>query len=237
MAQETFKRYEKKYMLTTEQYQRLLLLLNDKVEKDEYGKYTIHNIYFDTPDYQLIRTSLEKPLYKEKFRLRSYGLPTQEDTVYLEIKKKYDGIVYKRRKSMTLKAAEAYLYHGIRPHSDNQILHELDWFLQRYPLEPKVYLSYDRNAYKGIEDSELRITFDSNINCRTNHLTLTSSYIDQSLVQPNQILMEIKFAGAMPLWLSIVLAQLDIYSSSFSKYGTYYKSTFMTNQKGIQKYA
>ncbi len=119
MAQEVFKRYEKKYMLTRDQYNHLISLLVTKMSADEYGRHTICNVYYDTPDYQLIRTSLDKTIYKEKIRLRSYGVLTEENTVFLELKKKYNGVVYKRRVPMTLKEAGNYLNYGIRLKKDS----------------------------------------------------------------------------------------------------------------------
>ena len=149
MAQEVFKRYEKKYMLTREQYNQLMSSLITKMCPDSYGKHTICNIYFDTPDYQLIRTSLDKPVYKEKIRLRSYGVPKEDDTVFLELKKKYDGVVYKRRVPMTLREARNYLYKGIKPEKGSQILREIDYAYQFYQTKPMVYLAYERIAFCG----------------------------------------------------------------------------------------
>ena len=84
-----FKRYEKKYMLTKEQYESFKEDIDDFMKIDEYGLSTICNIYYDTVDYKLISRSIEKPIYKEKIRLRSYGIPTPDSTVFLELKKKY----------------------------------------------------------------------------------------------------------------------------------------------------
>lgn len=222
--QTVFQRYEKKYLLNRRQYRRFLQMTNGLITADGYGQHTIGNIYFDTHDFALIRTSLSKPDYKEKLRLRSYGVPKPEDTVFLEIKKKVCGVVYKRRTEMTLQQAHDYLVFGKQPPQSGQIHQEIEWFLNRYELFAKVYLAYDRTAYFGNEDNELRITFDENIRWRQNALDLAKGAQGMALLPESQVLMEIKIPGAMPLWLSHILTQLHIYPVSFSKYGVCYQN-------------
>lgn len=221
--QETFERYEKKYLLNAQQKEKLLPVIEAYMQLDEYGRHTICNIYFDTDNFELIRSSIEKPVYKEKVRLRSYGIPTEEDTVFLELKKKFDGIVYKRRVPMSLRQATAYLYRGEEPEQKGQIQKELDFTVQKYQLKPKVYLSYERMAYFGKEQSDLRITFDENILCRAENLDLREGSFGEPLLEEAQQLMEIKIPGTMPLWLSRALSENQIFPFSYSKYGTYYK--------------
>ncbi len=224
--QETFKRYETKYILTEYQYKLLRQRLQGHMCVDSYGKSTISNIYFDTPDSLLIRTSLEKPVYKEKLRLRSYGVPNYGDTTFIELKKKYDGIVYKRRESMELAQAENYLY-GLKPAPQStQILREIDWFLHYYKnIIPAMYISYDRIAMYGMEDKNLRLTFDTNILWRTEDLHLQSGVWGTPLLKRCEYLMEIKIPSAMPLWFSHILDELRIYPVSFSKYGKAYEQS------------
>lgn len=224
MAQEVFKRYEKKYILTQTQFNQLMIYLSRSMTMDQYGKHKICNVYYDTLDYELIRTSLEKPKYKEKVRLRSYGVPAQEDMVFLELKKKFDGVVYKRRAAMTLSEAEKYLKEYIKPEKDSQILHELDYTVRRYDLKPAVYLSYDRTAYYGNDNQELRVTFDTNIIGRSYALDLGQGSFGTYVLDQDLILMEVKIPGAMPVWMSSVFSKLGIFPVSFSKYGTYYKN-------------
>lgn len=223
MSQTVFNRIEKKYLLTGLQYENIMDALKPYMEIDSYGLHTIGNIYYDTSDDQLIRTSIEKPLYKEKLRLRSYGIPKISDTVFLEIKKKAYGIVNKRRVSLTLAEAYYYLATGILCCDKTQIHRELDTFLQRYPLIPKLYLAYDRIAMFGKEDPEFRVTFDKNIRGRTNNLKLEAGSHGELLLINRERIMEVKIHGAMPLWFSNILSELEIYSTSFSKYGTFYK--------------
>ena len=222
-VQTVFKRYEKKYFLTREQEQEFLKRIEGRMELDQYGEHTVCNIYFDTPDFDLIRTSIEKPVYKEKLRLRSYGVPENGfSKVFVEIKKKYDGVVYKRRVQMTLNEAEDYLYNGIHPDKDTQIMRELDWFLKSYPVEPAVYLAYDRRAFAGIENPEFRLTLDRNIRARRRQLNLADGAVGESIIPDNMTLMEIKIPGVMPLWMSQILSDMGIFPTSFSKYGSYY---------------
>lgn len=235
--QNVFQRYEKKYLMNDQQYQALTNFLQGRMTSNEYGRHTICNIYFDTPDFRLIRTSIEKPIYKEKIRLRSYGVPKKEDTVFVELKKKYKGVVFKRRVPLQLREAEQYLLRGNKFPKPGQILKEIDYFLDFYqPLIPQVYLAYDRLAMCSNENPDLRITFDTNIRWRENVLDLSKGVWGKSLLEPGQHLMEVKIPGAMPLWLSRGLAVLGIYPTSYSKYGNCYKNYLIhsTDLGGIQ---
>lgn len=235
MAQEIFERYEKKYKISLEQYHALIGGMITKMQADLYGKHTICNIYFDTPDYRLIRNSLEKPVYKEKIRLRSYGIPADEDQVYLELKKKYDGVVYKRRTEMTLREARKYLYYGMRPEQPGQILKEIDYACQRYQVHPMVYLAYERIAFYGKEDPELRITFDMDIRARDYNMELSRGSYGIPLLEKGQLLMEVKIPGAMPAWMSRLFSEFGVYPVSYSKYGTYYMEYIVKEQRERMK--
>lgn len=217
----SFERFEKKYLLTADKYEMLLKGMEPYMEPDEYGHYTICNIYYDTDNYELIRTSLEKPVYKEKLRMRSYGVPRDGGNVFVEIKKKFSGEVYKRRTVMEVSEAVGYLAGNVHP-SDEQIRHEIDWFLKSYQPVPKAYIAYDREAYAGIEDPELRITFDTNIRWRDTELDLRAGDYGAPLLDEGQILMEIKIPGTAPIWLSHLLSEAEVFPTSFSKYGTCY---------------
>lgn len=190
--------------------------------EDKYGLHTICSIYFDTDDDRLIRNSLEKPIYKEKLRLRSYGVPkSDDDGVFMELKKKYKGIVYKRREGLTLLAAESYIKSGQLP-ADSQIFREIDYFRSYYNAYPKVFIAYDRIAMFSLEEEDLRMTFDFNIRCRRDELSLRAGDHGQKLLPDGSALLEIKISCAVPLWLSSALSQLKIYPVSFSKYGQFY---------------
>ncbi len=226
--QDTFKRYEKKYLLSAGKYELLRFRLQDYLTEDEYGKTTICNIYFDTPDHRLIRDSMEKPVYKEKLRLRSYGTPQEYDRVFIELKKKYKGVVYKRRVVSELSTAERYLYKLEPVCETSQITREIDWFLDFYEnLKPAMYISYNRIALYGREDNNLRITFDSNILWRENELWLERGVWGNPILKEGSWLMEIKIPGAMPLWLAHILNELEIYPGSFSKYGKGYEESLI----------
>lgn len=218
-----FERHEKKYRLSEEKYLLLIEKLAKYMKEDEYGKYKICSLYFDTDDFLLIRRSIEKPKYKEKLRLRSYGTPTSKSTVFLELKKKLDGVTYKRRISLTLAEAECYLNDGKPPKNKGQILEEIDWFIKSYKTKAKVLLFYERMALYGIEDNSLRITFDSDIRFRTENLDFTNVDDGVPLLNSGERIMEIKIVGAFPIWLSQLLAELKIYPTSFSKYGIAYR--------------
>ena len=235
-----FQRYEKKFLLTQDQYKAMKEGMAAHMQPDEHSCYTICNLYYDTEDWQLIRESLEKPLYKEKLRLRTHGVPKSTDhQAFVEIKKKYKGVVYKRRIPLKLKEAEDYLYNGIRPKKESQILKEIDWFLKVHaPIKPKVVLTYVRRAFYGAENPDFRMTIDRDITCRYDDLHLTSGVHGDKLLKDGQSLLEIKIPGVMPLWMSKILSDLKIYPASYSKYGTYYSTTpelYMTASKNGHK--
>ena len=218
-----FERYETKYLITPAQYEALRQGMAGRVAPDFYPRYTISNLYYDTADFRLIRDSLEKPQYKEKLRLRSYGRVDEDRTVFLEMKKKLNSVVFKRRIDLPLREAKAYLGANVRPTDDNQICKEIDWMRRCYDLRPRVFIGYDREAFSGIEDPELRITFDTNIRWRTEDLDLSCSDGGEPLDLGGKILLEVKFPGAAPFWLARLLNELGIRRTSFSKYGEVYK--------------
>ena len=222
--QMTFRRYELKYLLNESTYRFLRERLEEKMQEDQYGETAVCSIYFDTPDVRLIRESLEKPVYKEKLRLRSYGVPDPGSEVFVELKKKYKGVVYTIRAQMVLSEAWEYLCSRRRPGFDSQILREIDWILSYYGnLAPAMYLSCERTAMCGREETELRITFDRQIRWRDSQLKLSRGVWGKEILEPGQRLMEIKVANAMPLWLTELLDQFKIYPVSFSKYGRAYQ--------------
>ena len=241
MAIEIFNRYENKYMLDTDTYEKLLARLSDYMEPDAYNKsgraYTICNVYYDTPDNHLIRTSLQKPSYKEKLRLRSYGAAEADTPVYLEIKKKYRGLVGKRRSAILTGDAERLIETGELPeiadYMNGQVLNEAAYLLSHKKLRPAVYLAYERMAWFGTGQHDLRISFDSNIVTRRDNLTLRAikgRARGEPLIGPNQRLMEIKVARNIPLWLSHLLAEYRIYPVSFSKYGREYQNRLIARE-------
>ncbi len=217
-----FERHEKKYRLTEHQYLRLRERLEEHMHEDKYGLTTICSLYFDTADWLLAGRSLQKPNYKEKLRLRSYGIPCDDTTVFLELKKKLDGVTYKRRVSMTYAEAKRYINDGEPPDRQGQIFEEIDWFIKFHRSSPAILLFYNRIALYGIEDSELRITFDSDIHFRTERLDPAQGDDGTPIIEAGERIMEIKVAGAFPYWLSHMLSELKIYPASFSKYSTAY---------------
>jgi hypothetical protein len=210
-------------MLTKKQQRAVLEAMAPYMELDEFGHTTIRNLYLDTDNYRLVRQSIEKPVYKEKLRIRSYKQVGVNDKVFIEIKKKYDDIVYKRRESLTLGETEIWLKRGIDFPKQTQIGREIDYFFEYYKtLEPRVYLSYEREAFYSLDGSDFRVTFDENILARREELSLSSEPWGEKLIDDGYVLMEIKTSGGIPLWLTSVLSQLKVYKNSFSKYGEAY---------------
>ena len=221
--QTVFQRYEIKYLITAGQRERIRTAMTPHMLPDPHGRSTVCSVYYDTPSHLLIRRSLEGGRYREKLRLRSYGVPEAGDEVFVELKKKFESVVYKRRIAMTEFVAEQYLA-GAGEGRDCQIGHEIGYVLTHYaPLQPAVLLSTEREAFFGREDPGFRLTFDENILWRDCDLSLSMGVYGAPLLPAGQVLMELKTGGAIPLWMTELLTQNHIYHTSFSKYGSAYR--------------
>lgn len=232
--QNIFQRYELKYLVTNDQREIIMKEMSDRMKGDQYGKSTICNIYFDLPNYYLIRKSLEKPAYKEKLRVRSYGTANSASTVFVELKKKYKDVVYKRRISLPEREAMYYLCSDATGGLPGQIGREIDYFRGFYEnLQPRVFLSYDREAFYAKDDDSFRVTFDENIMWRDYDLSLTKGAYGKQILEPNQSLMEIKVGSAMPLWMVSILTKNQIYKTSFSKYGRAYQDILLNSKQSV----
>lgn len=231
--QNIFKRYEIKYFITKEQKQQLCSAMEEYMEPDRFARSTIRNIYFDTPDKLLIRRSLEKPVYKEKLRVRSYGPATSGSQVFIELKKKFDGVVYKRRVSMSEEEAMNYLCKNRLPEKTTQITKEINYFTAFYKdINPAVFLSYEREAFYSKTDADFRMTFDENILWRDYDMALTQGIYGDALLDKNLSLLEVKTALGIPLWLTRFFSENHIYRTSFSKYGSAYRTMLQSKMLG-----
>ncbi|MGN1075170.1 MAG: polyphosphate polymerase domain-containing protein [Eubacteriales bacterium] len=225
-----FKRYEIKYLVSAEERAFLEEQIRRHMRPDAHGESTVRSVYFDTPDARIVRRSLEKPVYKEKLRTRAYRTAGETDGVFVELKKKYRGVVYKRRIELPERTAEAYLLRREPLQSPCQISREIDAFFDFYPgLAPAMFLCYDRTAYFSGEDDALRVTFDRSIRWRREKLSLSAPPSGEPLLEEGQSLMEIKSGGAIPLWLTAALTEARVFRTSFSKYGAAY-TTVMQNE-------
>lgn len=227
----TFKRIEKKYIITSSEKDAFLKDIIQHLIPDKYGKSTICSLYLDTPDFQIIRNSMSAKVYKEKLRLRCYNVPSLQDKVFLEIKKKFKGVVYKRRVAMTLETAYKYIQEKTKPF-ESQIMSEIDYAMDYYKSpKPKALIAYEREAYYVKDFPNLRITFDTNVRCRTDNLFLEKGNDGKAIIPSDFYIMEIKTDGAMPIWLSHALDKHKIYPRSFSKYGTAYTEFSQQGEK------
>lgn len=235
MSTDVFNRQEIKYMVTDDICRKFMRRMGNDMVIDEHNKngssYHICNIYYDTPQHEIIRKSIDRPEYKEKLRLRSYGMAGLEDKVYLEMKKKFNGWVSKRRTGILLEDAYRYIETKEKPSlkhfMNTQVLGEIDYFIQSYPLYPMLFLSYDRYAYYGVEDKSFRITFDTNIRSRRSDVRLDCKEYGELLLPPGMWIMEAKAEEAVPLWFAKLLSAECLYTLSFSKYGTEYKKDIL----------
>ena len=226
MAQKVFTRIEKKFILTPQQYAELSQFLLQRMKTDQFGRHTICSLYYDSPDDRMITSSVQKPAYKEKLRLRSYGVPQDDSHVFVEIKKKYNGVVNKRRIEMEYCKAIDFLAGKYVPEKHPQIEKEIEWVLQYYKPVPKCIVAYDRIALTCDEHPDLRITFDENVRCRGDELDLRLGAHGELLLPEGHCIMEIKADGAMPMWLVRKLSEMQVFKTSFSKYGTYFMRKF-----------
>lgn len=219
-----FERTEQKYRIPVDLRERILEQAAPHLREDEYGASQICNVYYDTPDYRMIRQSIEGPIYKEKLRIRSYNVPDADSVVFVELKKKFNGTVYKRRISMTLREAEDML-SGRTVRTETQIDREISYLLRLYPdLCPSIFLAYDRTAYFDMDNPDFRISFDTDVRFRCDHLSLGYGDRDTSaLLPPSDCIMELKGNHAMPLWMARILDQLSLTPVTYSKYGTVYR--------------
>ncbi len=232
-----FQRHELKYMISVQQQEEILKALEPYMTADKFGHSSIRNLYYDTPDFRLIRQSLDRPVYKEKLRMRSYGRAAQTQPVFVELKKKYASVVYKRRIEMPQAVALESLAFNT-PMPDSQIGREIAAFLDFYgQLAPKVFLSYDRDAFYAKDGSGFRLTFDENIRYRTRELTLSSDAWGTALLEPGMVLMELKAQDSIPLWMAHTLSRLGIGKTRFSKYGAAYMQMRRGSTKGVPQYA
>lgn len=228
MASNIFRRIEKKYIINKEQYEEIKKLILIYMKEDSYGKSTICNIYFDSDDYALIRNSITRPYYKDKVRLRSYNVPRIDSKVYLEIKKKYAHVVGKRRIEMSL--AEAYDYmedKNLVDNSKKQIKEEIDYYFDFYHLQPKMYISYEREAYYEIGNNDFRATFDTNILARDTDLDLAKGSYGTDILGKNLYILEIKTLGVIPMWFAEILSKFKLQPGHYSKYGVAYENLVM----------
>ena len=232
--QMTFKRYELKYLLNKKEKEEILLAMKPHMKLDDYGRTVIRNIYFDTENFRLIRRSLEKPVYKEKLRIRSYKPVQITDPVFVEIKKKYKSVVYKRRLLLPEKTVMESFRTGEPLPVCSQIGDEIEYYKN---LQPSVFLSYEREAFYSLDGSDFRVTFDENILYRRNDISLGSEIYGHPLLGKQQTLMEIKTSGGIPLWMSETLTKHHLYKTSFSKYGSAYQRMMEAAMQGEYCYA
>lgn len=227
MPQTVFERFEKKYLLSASQYKAFIQKIGDHLQPDIYGPSTVCNLYADTPNWLLIRRSVEKPPYKEKLRLRSYGIPNKDTPCFLELKKKSGGVVYKRRITLPYAAALAAI-NGQPLSGSSQIEREISYFIQSLDgLKAAAAICYDREAFTDKKEPGLRYTFDRNLTARQEKLDLTEGSYGFNLLKPGQVLLELKAPQNLPVWLCQILGELKIYPTGFSKYGTFYQKNIL----------
>ena len=232
--QSIFKRYEKKYLISKDlalDFQKLLL---QHMDQDRFSGCLVQNLYYDTENWDIIRTSIERPLYKEKMRLRCYDVPDSNSKLFLELKKKFKGTIYKRRMAIPFIELSHSTIGDIVAAGTSQISREFNFTIKKSDVSEKIYIAYRRTAFTGQEDTDLRITFDSDIHCRLEQLDFLNPGYGSFLLPEDIIVMEIKVFGGMPLWLARGLSECTIFPGPFSKYGKCY-TDFILKQVKVEK--
>ncbi len=231
--QKYFKRIEEKYILDYYKYLELMEKIENKISEDKYPNSKILNIYYDTDSYNLAINSIQKPVFKEKIRLRSYNVPKNDnDLIFLEIKRKYNGVTYKRRISLNLLQYKEFLKTGkLQSDDSKQITEELRYTLNKYNLVPKIMIAYDRKSFYLKENTNIRLTFDFNLRSRIDNLDFILADAGKSFFNDKKCILEIKSCENMPIWLVKILNSLKVYPVSFSKYGEIYKEMIIKNSK------
>lgn len=223
MGNNIFKRVEQKYILSFKEYKLLQKMIRERFNKDKYYKSKIYNIYFDNDNNDMIINSIEKPIFKDKIRVRSYSeVKDDDDIVYLEMKQKYKHVVYKRRVMMTFKEYNDYINNHVISDNAGQIMKEIDYYINYYKVFPYMSVMYDRVSYYSKEDENLRVTFDSNLRSRRCNLGLCDDKIDEKYFDDDMYIMEVKGINNLPKWFVDVLSTNKIYPRSFSKVGSIY---------------
>lgn len=229
MAIEIFRRREQKYLITTKQYKELVLQMSPYMRHDKNGKdgkYTITSLYFESPDHTIYYETKNKLKFRQKLRLRVYDETDINGTAFFEVKQKHKKVVNKRR--MVLPLAEAYRYlYSEAPiplddfnTSNKQVLREIDYFKNLFNLQPEMIVSYDRHAFHGINDDQLRVTFDLNLRCRNDDLSLEHGPHGENFIDKNLVVLEVKVNDSVPLWLTRILQDLNCEQRGASKFCT-----------------
>ncbi|WP_142826013.1 polyphosphate polymerase domain-containing protein [Planococcus soli] len=229
MAIEIFCRKEQKYLISKEQYNRLIEEMGNRMRSDkngDNGKYTVTSLYFENEAKQIYFETKNKLQYRQKLRLRVYGDTDLAGTAFFEVKQKHKDVVNKRRAVIPLAEAYRYLKEGSKGGLDHfhvsnrQVLKEIDYFINYYGLQPEMIVSYDRHALHGVDDEDLRITFDFNLRCRNQDLHLEHGTYGDPFIDLNLVVLEVKVDHSVPLWLVRILQSLDCEQRSASKFCT-----------------
>lgn len=233
MAIEIFTRKEQKYLITVQQYDALVDQMKLHMRPDKNGQngyYTVTSLYFDNADHTIYYETKNKLKFRQKLRLRVYDDADIYDKAFFEIKQKHKKVVNKRRMLLPLSEARRYLKESPITSVDQlessnpQVFQEIDHFRRLYQLHPEMIISYDRHALHGIEDDNLRVTFDLNLRCRNYDLNLEHGSYGKQVIDPNLVVLEVKVDHSVPLWLTRLLQDLQCEQKSASKYCTSFET-------------
>jgi hypothetical protein len=232
VSKQLFTRYELKYLITFDTYRTLADTLIPYMQYDPFGdkqgRYSIFSLYFDSPDRKIYYETMNRAAFRQKLRLRIYNSASIDDSAYFEVKQKFKNVVNKRRTAIQL--SDAYRFIEKRADvsdlenysaSNKQVLKEIRSFRDVYRLAPAVIVGYDRQAFHGIDDTDLRITFDYHLTCRNDNYRLENGMHNGAyFVPPNLVVLEVKVKHSVPLWLTKLLSEFRCPLRSVSKFCT-----------------
>jgi len=233
-----FQRYEIKYWLTEERYFDVRDEIQRYMELDPYchdrphHAYPIWSLYLDTFDFATFEERLDGLIFRQKYRLRTYGAdkPFEDaltDPLFVEIKKKQNKVILKDRSLIKVREALDLLDHAsgnpfmqTLPLAQKKTMERFVFFQNHLSLGPQIAVKYEREAYFGENDRNVRVTFDRNL-CAKESRALAEMYTETKNWfhhRNPQIIFEIKVYDAMPQWLVNILRRFQLRSEPISKY-------------------
>lgn len=233
MAIEVFKRYELKYLLHWDAYiafrERLLPYMQYDTYGNADGKYNIISLYYESEEKDIYYETMNKLPFRQKLRLRVYDQADLSSPSFIEVKQKFKNVVNKRRTVIPLNEAYSILSKPYDEQlieqvesSNPQILKEALHFKNLYELKPATIVSYDRQALSGVleNESDLRVTFDYNLMCRTDDLRLENGPEGMYFLDREMVILEVKVSNSVPFWLARLLSEFNFTQQGFSKFCT-----------------
>ena len=231
-------RHELKYRLTESRAQAVAQFVKQYLPLDRYcklrrgGDYPIVSLYLDSENLHLCKESIDGRQNRFKLRIRSYT-DEPDYPCFFEIKRRINTVIMKSRARLMHSDIEhvlAGLPIGPRNYNvDMKTLNQLQLYMASIQAGPTVLIRYLRQAFEGDLDNRVRVTFDRELCYKVTDkpkVTLGGSGWQRNPATKNGgVILEIKFTGNYPLWLSRMAKYFDLKARSMSKYATSIKDS------------